>query len=349
MNRVWIPVVSVAAAAGISLALAAPAQHYEMTVLLSDGSVAAPNVNPNLVNPWGMATSPTGPFWISNEGTGTASIVNAEGEPFAPDVNVPADQSAHPTGLVFNGGGGFEITDGTTTATSLFIYVSEDGRLLGWNPTVLAPSAIVAVDNRGTGSAYTGAALAQNSGDTFLYVANFGQGTVDVFDSTFTPVNSFTDTTLPENFSPFGIAAIDGRLYVTFAERDPTTGEDVPGPGKGYIDVFTPAGELERRLVSEGELNAPWGLVVASPGFGKFSRKLLVGNFGDGRILAYSSHNGHFFGALEDEDGEPLVIEGIWTLLFGNGGDGGDPHDLYFTAGIEDETHGIFGEIEFEH
>jgi uncharacterized protein (TIGR03118 family) len=349
MKRAWIPYLCVSAAAGLGLALSAPAPHFEMTVLLSDGSVAAPNIDPNLVNPWGLAASATGPFWIANEGTGTSSVVRADGSMVIPDVSVPEDQSGHPTGLVFNGGGGFEVEAGGVSASSLFLFVTLDGRLMGWNPNVSAANALVAVDNRGTGSAYTGAALGTIGGRTFLYVANFGMGRIDRFDSDFVPAGDFTDLDVPENYSPFGMANIDGLLYVTFAERDPSTGEDVPGPGKGFIDVFTLDGEFVEQFASRGELNAPWGLVVAPGGFGRFSNKLLVGNFGDGRILGYNIHNGHFVGALEDEEGEAIVIEGIWGLLFGNGGDGGDPRDLYFTAGIDDETHGIFGEIELEH
>ena len=349
MKRVWIPYLSVSVAAGLGLALSAPAPFFEATILLSDGSVPADHVNPNLVNPWGLASSPTGPFWISNEGTGTSSVVLADGSEALADVAVPTDMTGHPTGLVFNGGGGFEVEDAGVSASSLFIFVSEDGRLFGWNPNVSLGHAVVALDNRGTGAAYTGAALAQSGGRTFLYAANFGQGMVERFDSEFTPAGSFTDRDVPNNFSPFGIGTIDGQIYVTFAQRDPATGEDVPGPGAGFIDVFTPEGELVERFASRGELNAPWGLVVAPGGFGKFSNKLLVGNFGDGRILAYNIHNGRFLGALEDESGRAIVIEGIWGLLFGNGGAGGDPRDLYFTAGIDDETHGVFGEIELEH
>ena len=349
MKRVWIALPCITLAAGISLALSAPKPHFERHDLLSDGFTAAPNVDTNLVNPWGLASSPTGPFWIASNDSGTAQIVRADGSMVAPDVLVPADQSAKPTGLVFHGGDGFVVEEAGVSAPSRFLFVTEDGRLLGWNPMVNQANAIVAVDNRGSGSAYTGAALADVGGRTFLYVANFGEGTIDVFDSNFAPAGSFGDRDAPTNFHPFGIAAIDERIYVTFAERDPATGEDVTGPGKGFIDVFTPNGTLEEHFVSRGELNAPWGLVVAPGGFGPFSHTLLVGNFGDGRILSYNIHNGRFRGALEDGNGQPIVIEGIWGLRFGNGGMAGDPRDLYFTAGIEDESHGVFGEIELTH
>ena len=349
MKRVWLPFLGASAAVGISLALSAPAQFYHREDLLSDGAVPAPNVNPNLVNPWGLAASDTSPFWISNQGTGTSSVVDGEGVAVLPDVAVPADRSGNPTGIVFAGGDGFEVSGGGVTGPSIFLFVTLEGRIIGWNPDVSLADAMVAVDLRGTGATYTGAALAESNGERFLYVANFGEGRVDVFDSAFASVDSFTDENVPANFEPFGITTIDGQLYVTFAERDPATGLSVAGPSKGFITVFDADGSIDQRLISRGELNAPWGLVVAPGGFGRFSHKLLVGNFGDGRILAYNIHNGRFRGALEDESGEPIVIPGIWGLLFGNGVAGGDPKDLYFTAGIEHETHGVFGEIEVEH
>ena len=337
-------------AVAVGLAFAFPGASYEQENLLSDGFTATPNVNPNLVNAWGLAASPTGPFWIANEATGTSSIVLADGSANAPDVAVPADHSAHSTGLVFNGGGGFEVTGSTgTSGSSLFIFVTLEGRILGWNPQVDAANAIVAVDNSaGMAETYTGAALATHGGRTYLYVANLAAGTIDVYDHRFLRTDSFTDENAPSGYSPFNVAEIDGELLVAFVPLDPMTGEEIPGPGHGLIDRFLPDGTFLGRLTGGGELNAPWGMVRAPGGFGPFSNKLLVGNFGDGRILGYGN-NGHFFGALEDDEGEPIVVEGLWGLMFGNGGLGGDPRDLYFTAGPEDETHGLFGEIEFDH
>ena len=353
MKRSWFPSLSISAAAALCLALSSPANvampGYEKTYLLSDGAVAARNFNSHLVNPWGLASSPTGPFWIANEGTGTSSIARADGLLVARDVHVPDDESGHPTGLVFNGDGGFLIRSGGVVGSSVFLFVTLEGRVLGWNPSVDAENAIVAADHGSDGAVYTGAAIAGEHARRFLYAANFGGGSVDVFDQDFDLILKLRIPGLPPNYAPFGIAAIDGRLFVTSALRDPTTGEDVPGSGNGYIHVMDPDGSNLEVFAFRGELNAPWGLVQAPGGFGMFSQKLLVGNFGDGRILAFNIHNGQFLGALEDEDGEPIVIRGIWGLLFGNGGAGGDPHDLYFTAGIQDEEHGVFGEIEVAH
>jgi uncharacterized protein (TIGR03118 family) len=337
----------IVAAGALSLAFSTPGVgFYERTDLLSDGSLSTPNVNPNVVNAWGLASSPTGPFWTANEGTGTSSILHADGSAFAPDVLVPGDQSAHATGLVFNGNGGFEVHRSGLAGTSLFIFVTLDGRIIGWSPQVDPADAIVAVDNSGSGASYTGAAMATREGHPLLFVANFASGAIDVYDARFHSAGSFTDPTVPANYAPFGIANVGGRVFVTFVPRDPTTGDEQTGAGHGLIDVFESTGAQMSRLATGGELNAPWGMVTAPDGFGPFSNKLLVGNFGDGRILAFG-HDGGFLGALTDNSGQPIVIEGLWGLLFGNGGNGGDPEDLYFTAGPGDEKQGLFGEIEF--
>ncbi len=335
-------------AAALCLSFVMPAGSYEVGYLLSDGPGAA-HQDPNVVNAWGLAASPTGPFWLANEGTGTSSIVFADGTLVAPDVAVPADHSAHATGLVFNGGGAFDVREGRASDSSRFIFVTLEGRILGWSPRVDSANAVVAVDNSAEGEVYTGAALATWEGRRFLYVASFASGAIDVYDDQFQEVDSFTDPTVPPRYGPFNVAEIDGDLFVSFVPRDPDEGEEIPGRGHGLIDRFAPDGRLIERVATGGELDAPWAMVKAPGGFGSFSNKLLVGNFGDGRILGFNINNGNFVGALSDDEGEAIVIDGLWGLLFGNGGLGGDPHDLYFTAGPRDETHGLFGEIELEH
>jgi len=347
MKRIWVT--GICASVVLCLGISPRRPFYERTDLLSDGALATQRVDSNLVNAWGLASSPSGPFWIANEGTGTSSIALADGSLVAPDVGVPSDRSGHPTGLVFNGTDGFVVEQQGASAPALFLFVTLEGRVLGWNPEVDPANAIVAVDNGPDGASYIGAALGTVDDEPFLFVNNFANGTVDVFDSSFDAAGSFTDEDVPEGYSPFGIAQIDGSLFVTFVPRDPQTGDEVAGPGNGLVDIFSTEGVLLERLATGGELNAPWGITRAPGGFGSFSQKLLVGNFGDGRILVFNQHNGRFQGQLEDEDGDPIVIEGLWGLLFGNGGDGGDEHDLYFTAGIDDEEHGLFGEIELEH
>ena len=345
MKRFLVPSLS-ALGTAVCLGLALPGAFYEHTDLLSDQSTHTRIVNPDVINAWGLASSETGPFWIANEGTGTSSVVLADGTEALPDVAVPSDRSGHPTGLVFNRSNGFPVHQGSVTAPSRFIFVTLEGRLIGWSPTVDLANAIVAVDNGPSGAVYTGAAIAPVGNEPFLYVANFAHGTVDVFDASFQPAGTFTDPNVPAEYAPFGIAAIDDHIFVTFVPRDPVTGDEVPGPGHGLIDVFRTDGSLLRRLVTGGELNAPWAMVRAPDDFGPFGTKLLVGNFGDGRILAYG-RTGMLLGPLMEDAGQPIVIEGLWGLEFGNGGDGGDEDDLYYTAGPGDETHGVFGEIEF--
>jgi uncharacterized protein (TIGR03118 family) len=337
------------AAVAIPVAFALPTALYERINLLSDGALATPKVDKNLVNSWGLASSPTGPLWIANAGSGTAAVVRADGTAAIPDVAVPADRSGRPTGVVFNGSPGFQVRQGESRAPAVFLFVTLEGRILGWNPQVDAANAIVAVSNGSdAGAVYTGAALAERRGETALFVANFGTGTVDVFDQAFRPAGSFTDAGAPPGYAPFGIATIDDQLYVTFVPHDKQTGGPLPGRGNGLIDVFSSDGTLLRRLATGGELDLPWAMVSAPEDFGPFSRKLLVGNFGDGRILGFHQ-NGHFFRRLEDSQGEEIVIDGLWGLRFGNGGSGGDRHELFFAAGIERETHGLFGVIRFGH
>jgi hypothetical protein len=194
-----------------------------------------------------------------------------------------------------------------------------------------------------------GLAIAPTSAGTFLYGADFHHGRIDVFDQGFARVHlagRFQDRKLPRGYAPFNIQELGGRLYVAYAKQDPDRQDELAGPGRGFVDVYSTRGHLLRRLIRRGQLNAPWGLVQApAAGFGRFSGALLVGNFGDGRINAYDPRTGGFRGRLRHEDGRPIQIQGLWALRFGNGVTG-DPTTLLFTAGIEDEAHGLFGAIE---
>jgi uncharacterized protein (TIGR03118 family) len=327
------------------LSAAAHGPLFRVTNLLSDGTVAAPNVNPNLQNPWGIAASPTGPIWISDNGTGNTSIVKGDGTQALPDIGVPGA----PTGIVFNGTDGFRVSSSGNSAPSLFLFATENGTLLGWNPAVDANAAIGVADLSSADAVFKGLALATVDGRPFLYATDFANGVVRRFDQDFGRVGTFTDGSLPRNYAPFGIANLGSVLGVTFALREEGGDDDVPGAGHGFVDLFDFEGNLVERLVSQGELDSPWGLAIAPGGFGNVSGNLLVGNFGDGRILAYNLHNGHFRGALENESGRPIVIDGLWGLMFGNGAFGTDPKGLYFTAGIDDEAHGLFGVIQTGH
>ncbi len=254
-----------------------------------------------------------------------------------------------PTGQVHNGTGGFALAPGKP---AIFIFVTEDGTIAGWNPSVNASSAVIAVDRSAAGAIYKGVAIASGSTGVHLYAANFAAGTVEVFDTNFSPaalLGSFSDPTLPAGYAPFNIRNIDGHLFVSYAQQNAEKKDDVPGPGFGYVNVFDTEGNLERRFASAGTLNAPWGVVRAPSGFGAFGGLVLIGNFGDGTINAFDPVSGEFRGQLEDGKGESIRIEGLWDLVFGNGGNGGDPDKLYFTAGIEDESHGLFGVIRARH
>lgn len=338
---------------------------FKQVNLVSDGFVGANVTDPNQVNPWGLAFSPTGPFWIANNGTGTSTVHNGEGTPFPPNnpliVVVPGSSSplrdvvSNPTGLVYNGGNGFQVERPQPSPTSAigpsrFIFATEDGMLAGWAPSVDPKHAIVVVDTSadavGTRAAnYKGLAMANWVGGTYLYATNFSRGTVDVYNSNWRLVKRFTDPRMEKDFAPFGVIANRNFLYVSYAKKGPD-GDDVAGAGNGFVDIFLPDGHLVKRLVSHGKLNSPWGMAFAPKTWGRFAGALLVGNFGDGTVNAYHRGSGHYMGTLTDASGHNIEIEGLWALAFGNGSLESDEDDLYFTAGIGDEEHGLFGEIE---
>jgi uncharacterized protein (TIGR03118 family) len=329
---------------------------FTQTNLISDGSVPAANIDPNLINPWGVSFSPTGPFWVSDNGAGVATIYNSSGTPVPAAGNTtitiatPPGQTtpASPTGQVFNSAGsGFNISSGGVTAPAVFIFATEDGTISGWNPSVNAGSSVLAVDNSagGTGAVYKGLTMASNGGSNFLYAANFRNGTVDVFDQNFNQVNSFTDPTVPAGFAPFDVQNIDGNIYVTFALQDGAKHDDVAGPGNGFVDEFDPSGHLLMRVASGGVLNSPWGLDIAPPSFGQFAGDLLVGNFGDGTINAFNPTTGAFVGQLLDTNGNPIKLGDLWALINGNDGSAGSSNSVFFTAGVQDEAHGLFGSL----
>ncbi len=342
------------AAALLTLAPAAQAHSaghqrtaYSQTNLVSDLPGLATLTDPNLVNAWGMVAGPTTPMWVANNGTDTSTLYNGavNGSPPAVVplvVNVPGA----PTGIVFNTEPGFTVSAGGVSAPARFIFATESGTILGWAPnvplngnaqvTATVPDAI-----------YKGLATATTDSGTFLYAANFHDNRIDVFNSSFSLVHlsgSFHDRHLPRGFAPFNIQALDGKLYVSYAKQDDERSDEIAGRRLGFVDVFDTSGHLLRRLVTRGQLDAPWGLAIAPDGFGQFSGDLLVGNFGDGRINAYDLR-GHFRGTLRDERRRPIEIDGLWALRFGNGV-AGSPTTLLFSAGIQDEEHGLFGSIE---
>src|SRR5882762_2581849 len=329
---------------------------FTQTNLVSDGFVPAATTDPNLINPWGLAHSATSPFWVSDNGMGVTTVYTGAGALVkvggfdAITIAAPPGQTspASPTGQVFNiAGTGFNVTSGGQTGSSVFIFATEDGTISGWTPNVDPASSVLAVDNSqgGTGAVYKGLAIGQTEDGTFLYAANFRNGTVDVFDQNFNQVNSFTDPQVPAGYAPFNVQVLDDHLFVTFALQDDAKHDDVAGAGHGFVDEFDLEGHLLHRVASHGPLDSPWGLAIAPPGFGEFANDLLVGNFGDGTINVFNPKNDHFLGKLEGADGAPIAIGDLWALIPGNGSAGSDPNKIYFTAGVQNEAHGLFGSL----
>ena len=263
----------------------------QQTNLVSDGAVSAVTIDSDLVNPWGLAAKPTGPWWVSDNGSGLSTLYNGNtGAKLGLVVSIPSPTGptgGTPTGIVFNGSSTDFLVNGPGTSAH-FIFATEDGTIAAWNT---GTSAQLMVDNSGSGAVYKGLALASSGGNSYIYATNFNSGKVDVFDTSFAPhtfsTSQFTDHHLPAGFAPFGIQNINGMIFVTYAKQDAAKHDDVAGRGLGFVDVFSTSGDLMGRVATRGPLNSPWGLAVAPSSFGRFAGDLLVGNFGDGRINAY--------------------------------------------------------------
>jgi uncharacterized protein (TIGR03118 family) len=332
------------AAVGVMLCLATnvSAQHYQQTNLVSDVPGLATHTDTHLVNPWGLARSATSPWWVSDNGTGLSTLYNGAGTPLSLVVTIPVPPGgtppSTPTGVVFN-------PTSSDFQGDRFIFVTEDGTIAGWSG---GTSAVLKVNNAGS-AIYKGVTIAQNNGASFLYAANFFAGTVDVFDHNYSSValapGAFSDRRLPDGFAPFNVQNIDGVVWVTFAQQDEDKEDEVDGPGLGFVDAFDASGRLLMRLKSGNWMNAPWGIAIAPDDFGKASNRILVGQFGSGEIATFDTKHGNFHGLLRGADGQPLTIDGLWALRFGNGASAGPTTTLFFTAGIDDEQHGLFGTI----
>jgi uncharacterized protein (TIGR03118 family) len=329
--------------------------NYRQTNLVSDLPGLAQIQDPLLVNPWGIAQSATSPFWVANAGTSSATLYGGDvsGSPFAKNpLNVsippvpPPPPGAIPTGMVFSGSAtDFSFTGGGSTGPARFIFAAINGTITAWKGG-LTTAVVVASP---AGRVYTGLAIGNNGTSNFLYAADFANKKIDVFDKNFalvTLAGSFTDPTLPSDYTPHNIQNLGGKLYVAYAKVDPVTHRDLPGPGNGYVSVFDTNGNLLGRLVSNGPLSSPWGLTIAPAGFGAFPGALLVGNFGDGRINCFNPTTGGFVGTLNDEAANPISIDGLWALTVGNGAGGGDTGTVYFSAGIAGENHGLLGSLK---
>jgi len=326
----------------LSAPRSAQALRFTQTNLVSDISGAALRTDANLVNPWGLAPGGSGVFWAANNVTGTSTLYDPDGTIRPLVVSIPGGS---PTGVVATAptDSAFDIPNGSGTARAVFIFVTQNGSISAWSPAVNQTNAIEVESD--SGAIYTGAALGGTAFNPILYVANFSGNEVEAYDTSFAEVKlagSFTDPNLPAGYGPFNVASIGGQLYVTFVPQ--VDGEEQPGPGAGIVDVFDFNGNFVRRFATGAELNAPWAVVRAPSSFGPFGGDILVGNFGDGRVLIFDT-NGVYQGALEDTTGAQIVNPGLWGLSFGKPAGSVASQRLYFAAGIAGETHGLFGYI----
>ena len=342
----------------------APTTFVQTNLVSDQASVGAKVTDPDLVNPWGIVHTGGSPWWVSDNNSGLSTVYNGNtgAKITSLRVTIPSPTAATggtPTGIVANTNSSEFLVHGSGTSAH-FIFATEDGTIAAWNA---GTSAVIKADNSTNpspkkGAVYKGLALASNNGADYLYATNFRAGTIDVFDSSFHQVTlgsgafpgTFRDNHIPKSFAPFGIANIGGDLFVTYAKQDSAKHDDVAGLGRGFIDEFDPSGNLIQRVATKGTLNSPWGLAVAPKSFGTFAGDLLVGNFGDGHINAFTfptaqSPGFQFAGQLSDPSGNPITIDGLWGLGVGNDGAAGPSTTLFFSAGPDGETHGLFGTL----
>lgn len=339
----WFGCVIVAVLAiAVPLSVGANAGGYTQENLVSDQPGVAQLTDPQLVNAWGMSRGPNSPVWVSDNGADVTTLYNGAvpGNPESPvakvlTVSIPGGA---PTGQVFNDTSAF-LLPGTTTPAR-FIFIGEDGDLSAW-----AGGPAATLVGHTEGAVYKGLALAHTPSGPRLLAANFHDNRIDVFDGTFTRMPSaglFTDSTLSAGYAPFNVAEIRGQIFVSYAKQDAAGEDDVAGPGHGFIDIYTTSGAFVERFATHGVLNSPWGMTIAPANFGQFSGNLLVGNFGDGRIHAFDPNTGEVLGILRGTSGAPLAIDGLWALMVGDAVAGG-PNSVWFSAGPDEEAHGLLG------
>lgn len=328
-------------AGGAQRLLADGANNFTQTNLVSDIPGVAKTTDPNLVNPWGVSFSATSPFWVSDNGTGLATLYNGAGDKLGLVVSIPPSGTSAPTGQIFNSTANFN--------SDLFIFASESGQITGWRGAL--GTTAETLYNSSSDAVYKGLAIGTTTTGTYLYATDFRNNQITVLPGTGAPAlpGNFTDPNLPAGYAPFNIENVNGLLYVTYAVQDSAKHDDVAGAGNGIVDVFDLQGNFKQRLITGGTLNSPWGMAIAPVGFGGFGNDLLVGNFGDGTINVFDPATGALIANLDGFNGKPLINLGLWDLTFGNGGNGGNASDLYFTAGIPGdgmlEDHGLFGSI----
>ncbi|TMH35153.1 MAG: TIGR03118 family protein [Betaproteobacteria bacterium] len=334
------------AIAGLLCCLAVPAeaQFFAANNLVTDdqSANAAQITDPGLKNAWGVSFGATSPFWVSSNGAGTSTLYRVDPLTQATTkvslvVTIPG--AGNPTGQVFNSGNASGAFNG-----DLFLFVSEDGTVSGWRSSLGTAAETLALAS--SANIYKGSAFATIAGNSYLYGANFHAGSIDVFKgSAAAPslAGSFVDPTLPSGYAPFNVQRLGDSLYVAYAKQDAAKVEEVTGVGFGFVDRFDLQGNFLERVAGNGTLNAPWGLAIAPSSFGALAGALLVGNFGDGRINAYNATTHAFLGQIKGANDQPLEIDGLWALTPGNDGSAGSSSMIYFSAGPDDEEHGLFG------
>jgi uncharacterized protein (TIGR03118 family) len=362
----WIFIVVLALTGG------ATAQKYQQTNLDSDivglaSNPPAGQPDKPLLNPWGIAAGPGSPLWVADNNGGVSTLYNGAGVLQGLVVNIPPTVNGKgtgtPTGIVFAGGRGFTVHGNGATAAAAFIFVTEDGTVVGWAPTLgpdLPNDAFITVPNQSGNAVYKGCTIAKVSpnGPSYLYVTNFRSGQIEAYDTNFKLVTldagggddrrAFHDEEIPSDFAPFNVQAVNGDLYVTYAKQNSTKHDDFDAPGLGFVDKFSPTGKLLQRLQSGPWLDAPWGVALAPANFGFFGNHLLIGNAGSGQIAVYDPASGRFDGLLRDQNGHALQNQRLWGLQFsdGTGAQASAPtNTLFFTAGVNDEADGLFGTI----
>ena len=364
--------------------------HYVQTNLVTNpnSGIPAAHTDSNLLNSWGLARSTTSPWWIGDNNAGVSTLYDGTGAARSLVVTIPGPNGtfpctaknapphcfvAAPTGVVFNGSPDFDLSPGDPNTAAAFIFVTEDGTISAWAGGNAATLEVdhSAVPTATDGAVYKGATIGEFKGKRYLYVTNFRAGKVEVYDTNFHQVTLsgddeqqgvFEDERIPGGFAPFNIQNLGGSLFVTYAKQTKDKHDDVPGDGLGFVDLYSPSGKLLTRFQHGSWLNAPWGIVWTPRDFGELSNKILVGNFGSGRIAAYNGFTGEFIDFMRDHNGNKVGIDGLWALAFGNSAAGcpsapplnsglpkcgaaGPYNSLFFTAGPNSEMDGLFGTL----
>jgi uncharacterized protein (TIGR03118 family) len=333
-------------------AIPAVAQYKLMSLVANEKDLGheipqASQIDHRVVNAWGLANLPDGPFWVTDEYTGYATVYGPDGKTYPVAVTVPTSPSdplppGCPTGIVANPWGGFTISANGKSGSALFLFVTLDGTISGWNPDIDSTNAVIAINNSSLPATYTGLDITHDSSGTFIYAANAYLNRIEKYDSNFNLVTTFSDSAIP--YGVYGVSALQGKIYVSYAPFFPGKG------GAGAVDVFDTNGTLLKTLIPaqqpNGPLNIPYGMAIAPANFGKFSNALLVGNLQDGRINAFDLNSGAFLGPLADECGKPIEVPGLWDFNFGGGHtNNGKTNELFFVAGPDTYFGGLFGKI----